>query len=130
MQDLLRLFERGAHRDGDQVLLGHHIAHGNVRACFKAQVAVGQDADQPLALGHRHAGDLVAPHNFEGVRDELLRPDGDWIDDHAALRTLHLVDLACLLLNGQVSVDNADAPVLCHRNGQPRFGHGVHGGGE
>ena len=30
VQDILRLFESGAHGHGDQVFLGHHLADGNV----------------------------------------------------------------------------------------------------
>ena len=85
VQNQLGLFERGAHRHRDQVLLGHHVADGNVGARFKAQVAVGQDAHQPLALRDRHAGDLVAAHHLERVADQLIGPDGHGVHDHAAL---------------------------------------------
>ena len=83
--------------DRDQILLGHHVADGHIGARFKAQIAVGENADELAALGHGHAGDLVAPHHFEGVGNLLIGPDGDRIDDHAALRALHLVDFAGLL---------------------------------
>ena len=85
VQDQLGLFQRGADRDGDQVLFGHHVADGDVGAGLEAQIAVGEDADQPLALRDGHAGDLVAPHHFERVGDHLVRADGDRVDDHAAL---------------------------------------------
>ena len=130
VQDQLGLFERGAHRHGDQVFLGHHVADGNVGAGFKAQVAVGQNAHQPLALRHRHAGDLVAPHHFERVADHLVRADGHRVHDHAALRALHLVDLAGLVGDGQIAVHNADAALLRHGDGHARLGHRVHGRGE
>ena len=55
MQNQFRLFKRGAHRDRDQVLLGHHVAHRHIGARFKAKVAVGENADELGALGDRHA---------------------------------------------------------------------------
>ena len=80
-----------------------------------------------LVLGDWHAGDLVAPHHIECVGDELVGRDGDRVDDHAALRALHLVDFAGLLLDGEVAVDDADAALLRHGDGQARLGHRVHG---
>ena len=130
VQDQLGLFERGAHRNGDQVVLGHHVADRNVGAGLKAQIAVGEDADQPLALRDRHAGDLVAAHHFEGVADHLVGPNGDRVHDHAALRALHLIDLAGLVGNGEIAVHDADAALLRHGNGHARLGDRVHGGGE
>ncbi len=126
VQDLLRLFERGADRNRDEVLLGHHLADGDIGAGFKAQIAVGENAHQPLALRNRDAGDPVAAHHFESVTDHLVRPDGDRVHDHAAFRALHLIDLAGLGLDVQVAVDDADAAHLCHGDGHARFGDRVH----
>ena len=128
VQNQLGFFKRGAHGNGDQVLLGHHVADGNIGAGFKAQVAVGENADQPLAARNRHAGDLVAAHHFESVGDHLVGPDGDRVNDHAALRALHLVDFAGLVGDGEIAVHNADAALLRHGDGHARLGHRVHGG--
>ena len=128
VQDQFGLFQRSAHRNGDQVLLGHHVADGNVGAGFKAEVAIGEDADEPLALGNRHAGDFIAAHDFEGVANHLVGTDGDGVDNHAALRALYLVDFAGLVGDGQIAVHDADAALLGHGNGHARLGYGVHGG--
>ncbi len=56
--------------------------------------------------------------------------DGDGVDDHAALGALDLVDLAGLLLDGEVAVDDAHAALLGHGDGEARLGDGIHGGGE
>ena len=53
--------------------LGHHFADGNVGAGFEAQIAVGEDADQLLVLGDRHARDAIVAHDLQRVGD-LLRP--------------------------------------------------------
>ena len=50
-EDGLGLLERGAHRGGDQALLGHDLADALVDVVVEAQVAVGEDADQ--AVGRR-----------------------------------------------------------------------------
>ena len=128
MEDVLGLLQGGADGDGDEVGLGHHVVDGDVGAGDEAQVAVGEDADEPAVAGDRDAGDLEAAHEFEGVGDGLLGGDGDGVDDHAGFRALDLVDLASLLLDGEVAMDDADATLLGHGDGQARLGDGVHGG--
>ena len=130
VQDQLRLFERGAHGHGDQVLLGHHVAHGNVGARLKAQVAIGQDAHQPLALRDGHAADAVAAHHLQRIGNQFVGANGHRIDDHPALRALYLVDFACLVGDGKIAVHNADAALLGHGNGHARLRNRVHGRGE
>ena len=127
VQNRLGVGQRGAHRNRDQVFLSHHFADGNVGAGFKAQIAIGQDADQLFVLGDRNARDAIAPHHLQRVGDLLLRRHGDGIDDHAAFRALHLVDFGGLLLDGQIAVDDPQAALLGHGDGHARLGHGVHG---
>ena len=55
--------------------------------------------------------------------------DGDGVDDHAGFGALDLVDLAGLLLDGEVAMDDAHAALLRHGDGEARLGDGVHGGG-
>ena len=77
-------------------------------------------------LGDRHAGDPVLLHQVERFVDPVGRRQRDRVDDHAALRPLHPVDFGGLLLDRQVLVDDADAALLRHRDGQPRLGHRIH----
>src|SRR5262249_39699836 len=51
----------------------------------------------------------------------------DRIDDHPAFGPFHAIDLRRLFFDGEILVDDADAAVLRHGNGQPRFGHRIHG---
>ena len=44
--------------------------------------------------------------------------DGHWIHDHSALRALDLVDFPGLLLNRQVPMNDAQAALLRHSDGQ------------
>ncbi len=50
VEDGLGFFERGADGNGDEVVLGHHVADGHVGAGFEAKVAIGQDADEACAF--------------------------------------------------------------------------------
>ncbi len=129
VEDLFGLLEGGSDGDGDEVFLGHHGVDGEVGAGDEAEVAVGEDSDEFLVLGDGDAGDLVAAHDVEGGGDGLLGGDGDGVDDHAGLGALYFVDLAGLLLDGEVSVDYAQPPLLGHGYGEARLGDGVHGGG-
>ena len=52
------------------------------------------------------------------------------LDDHARLGALDLVDLADLLLDRQVAVDDAETPLARQGDRHPRLGDGVHGRGE
>ena len=130
MQYLFGLFKRGADGNGNQVLLGHHVADGDVGTGFKAQIAIGKNAHKPMTLRHRHAGDFVAPHHFKRVAYHLVRANGDRIHNHAALRAFHFVNLAGLIGDGQIAMDNADAALLRHGDGHARLGHSIHGRGK
>ncbi len=48
LQDMLRLLERRADRSGDEILLGHDRGDQLVLVGLKAQIPVGDDADQPV----------------------------------------------------------------------------------
>ena len=100
-------------RNGDEILLGHHVCDGQVVARFEAQVAIGENSHQLAVLGHGNAGDAIALHHFERVGDLLLRIDGHRVDDHAAFRALHAVDFLGLALDGHVAVDQMPMPPCC-----------------
>ena len=130
VQDFLGLLESGADRNGDQVLLSHHLRDGHVGAGLKAQVAIGQDADQLAVLGDRHARDAIAPHDFQRIGNLLVRGDSHRVDDHAALTALDAVHFLGLALDGHVAVNDPDAALLRQCDGQMRLGNGVHGGAD
>ena len=132
VQDVLRLVERRAHGHRDQVLTGHDLRDRPLEARLEAEVAVGQDADETpflaAVLGDRHARDAVLLHQLVRFGDRVRRRQRDRVDDHPALGPLDAIDLVGLVLDRQVLVDDADAALLGHRNGQPGLGHGVHRG--
>ena len=130
VQDIFRVFERGADRDSDQIFLGHHLADGNIEAGLEAQVAIGEDAHQFSVLGDGHAGNFVLAHHFKRVGNFGIGRHGDGIHDHAAFRALHLVHLIGLLLRRQVAMDDPDAALLRQRDRHVRFRDRVHGGAD
>ncbi len=85
MEDLLSLLQCGAHGDGDEIVLGHHVGDGQVISSFKAQITVGEDAHQLVILHHGDAGNAVTAHHFQGVGNFLFRLNGYRIHNHAAL---------------------------------------------
>jgi hypothetical protein len=127
VQNLLRLLQRSAHRNGDQMLFGHHLRNRQIVARFKTKIAIGKNTDQFSALGHRHARDAIPFHQLQRIRYFLVGRDGNRIDDHAAFAALHLVHFFSLALHGHVAVDDPDAALLRERNGQVRFRHRIHG---
>ena len=67
VQNLLSLFERGTHGDRNQIVLGHHLANRNIETSFKAEVAIGQDADELFVFCDGNAGDFIFAHDFQRV---------------------------------------------------------------
>ena len=130
MQQLLRVLQGGAHRHGDELFLGHHLADLQVVARFEAQVAVGENADQLAVLGHGDAGDPVARHQVEGFADPLVAGNRDRVDDHARFAALDAVDFFRLPLNGHVAVDDAEAALPGQGDRQPGLGDRVHRGAQ
>ena len=127
-EDLARLFQRGAHRGGDEVFRGHDLGDLAGIVGLKAQIAVGEDADQLAVFGDGHAGDAVARHQFLRVGDEMIRGEEERIGDDAVFRTLDLVHLRGLRLDGHVLVDDAQTAFAGDGDGQTRVGDGIHGG--
>ena len=85
VQNLLRLFQRGAHCDGDQIVLGHYLADGNIETGFKTEVAIGQDTDELFVFRDGHAGNFIFPHYFQRIINFVVRRHGDGIYNHPAL---------------------------------------------
>src|SRR5271169_5644869 len=48
-------------------------------------------------------------HHLQRIGDLVIGRHGDGIDNHAALRSFHLVDLAGLLLDGEIAMAMRDS---------------------
>jgi len=97
VEDLARLIQVRADRNGDEILVRHHVGNRAIDVGLEAQVPVRQDADEaPLfaaVLRDRHARDPVFLHQLERFMDTIGGGKRDRIDDHPALRPLHAIDL-------------------------------------
>ena len=99
----------------------------SVEPLLEADVAVGEDADRALVrVDDRQAADPVAAHDRERLVERPRRRDRDRVDDDARLRLLDAADLARLLLDRQVLVDEADAALARHADRGRGLGDGVH----
>ena len=130
-EDLLRLLKGGADRCGNQMVLGHDLPDRNVKVGQKAQIAVGDDADQPHAsVADRHTGNLIPAHQRVGVGHIVIGRKVEWIDDDPVFRTLDLVHLGHLFLDGHIFVDDPDSPFAGNGYRHRRGGHSIHRGGD
>jgi hypothetical protein len=128
MQDFARLLERRADRRRDEVLLRHPLGDRQIETRLEAQVAVRENADElAVRVGDRNAGDLVLLHHLHRFTDRLPRPHRHRIDDHPRLGPLDLVDLFGLPVDRHVLMEDAEAAVLGHGDGETGFGDRVHG---
>ena len=116
--------------------MGHQFGDLLARIGREPHVAIGENADQFArhALGragdHGNAGKAVVLHQRHRVRQHRVGTDGQGIDHHSGFELLDLPHLGGLTVDIEIAMDDADAAGLGHRNGHPRFGHGVHGGGD
>ena len=126
VQNAFGILERGADADRDEAVLGHHIRDRLVEVALEAQIPVREDADQLAVFRYGHAGDAVALHEVERFPNLVPRRDRDRVDDHAALRAFHAVDLLGLPLDRHVAVNEAKAALTGKPDGEVGFGDGVH----
>ena len=66
----------------------------------------------------------------ERVADAHVGRDRDRIAQHARFEALDLGDFARLFFRLQVLVDDTDATLLRHGDGEPRFRNRIHGSGD
>ncbi len=115
---------------GDEVILGHDLLDPEVIGFEEPEVAASEDSAQEAVDGDGHARDIVPPHDLSGLADGGGGGQRDRVDDDPVLRPLDLVDLAGLLLDRHVLVDDAEPAFLGQGDGQLRLGDGVHRRGQ
>ena len=132
VQQVARLLRVHPGLHGHQAVARHQLVDPRVGIGGEADVAVGQDADQPPGAGlhHRDAADVVLRLQRADVGQGLVGVDGDRVDHHAGFELLDLADLGGLLGGRQVLVDHPDAAKLGHADRHGAFGDGVHRRGD
>jgi hypothetical protein len=115
---------------GDQAFLrGHDGGNRSVEFRFEAQIPMCDDSDDLRPQNHRHPGDVLRASQLDDLANRHVRIHGDRIADHAALELLDAVNLARLVVDRHVLVNDADTALLGDGDGQPGLGHGIHRGG-
>ena len=113
---------------GGDKLGNHYLRKGAVHLAFKAQVAVGDHANQHLVLIHDgDAADAVLIHQLEGILDQSVLGQSHGVDNHTVLSTFYLTHLVGLTLNRHILVQHAEAALLRHSDSHSSLGHRVHG---
>ncbi len=128
VQQLAHFVVVGAFFDGHQLVFrGHDTGDFGVVVGLEAHVASGDNAHQVAVFQHRQPGEVVLAGQGQQVADGGIGIDGDGVFDHTGFVFFHHAHLLRLLLDAHTLVDDPDATVLRHGNGQAGFGHGVHG---
>ena len=120
-----RTLLRHARRNGHE-LFGHQGLDALREVPLETDVPAGEDPDWAIVLHHGQPRDLVLPHDLGGLHERLLRSHRDRVEDHPALRPLHLRHLAPLILGAEVLVDDPEAALPGHRHRGPPLRDGVH----
>ena len=125
-QYLLRLLQSDAFGSRDQPLAGHGFLDlfGEIR--LELQIPVGDDAHQLVSLRHGNSGDAEFSHQSICICQCVFRSQRKWIGDDPVFRTLDLVHLLGLSLDGHILVDDSDAALSGHSNGHTMLRHCVH----
>src|SRR5579862_6769478 len=118
---LLGLVERRPDRRRNQFLAGHPAGNRLFELCLEADIAVRQDADQPpLLVDYRDTADMEALHQVDRVLEQVVRLELDRICDDARFGPFDPVDFLRLLIDRQISMDDADPSFAGDRYREPR----------
>ena len=129
VQQAARFLAARALADGDDIAR-HQRRDRLIHVFGKSHIAIGDNADDAGVLIHDGIAGKPRPlFQVNKFGERGLGRDGGRIDDDAALEFLHLTHLPGLLVRRHVPVQHAQTAGLRHGNGQPRFGHRIHGGG-
>ena len=129
MQQALRFSLTDARFNRSKIFVSHQLTHWLIRVFGKADIAVGEDANQPPArFNYRNPRNPVRRHNRLGVSQRRLRCNSDWIDHHARLKPLNLTDSRHLLCHIKIAVKHANPAQLRHDNRHVSLSHRIHRG--
>ena len=130
VQHLFGLLKGCAHGCRHEPLFGSHKLHHGLRAGgHKANVAIGQQADQFARFGgDGHARDAVTRHERFRIGQSGRGGQGNRVYNHARLGAFDLVHFFGLLFDGHVAMQHAHAAQPGQPNGHAPLGHGIHRG--
>jgi len=129
LQYFSRFFQVSRLLGRNQVFPGHDIVDQFIHVLLKAQVTVGDDAQEFVGLVHyRYATDVIFGHEVEALANSRSHLDGHRVVDHAVFCALHNLHLLGLFCDGHVLMNHADASFPGNGDGHLRLRHRIHGG--
>ena len=108
------------------VALGHDARRRLIEIRLEAQIAIGDDADDALAVDDGQSGDPMPSRQREDFAHRHRRRNRDRVLDHAAFEALDLRHFGRLLRGRHVLVHYTQAAFLRDGDREPGFGDGVH----
>ena len=120
----------------NEVLAGHDVRDFRVKFRFNAKIPVCNNSfELPVGASckfrspyYRNPGNGMAKHEVKRILHRRILIKGKRIANDAALISLDLCHFPCLLFNGQVFMDNANAACTRQGNSKSGFGHRIHRG--
>ena len=125
-ENFLRLLQSRADGRCDKVFFCHNRTDFLTGVGNKAQIAVGENADQLAVLNNRNTRNLVLAHKFVRVRNGINGRKEKRVHNNAVFGTLYLIDFVNLLFNAHILVDNANAALTSNRNCHFGLRNGIH----
>ncbi len=109
----------------------HHRGHRLIQISHKANITASDDPNQFVIFGHhRIPGKTVTGGQFFNLTEGRCWGNSLWLSNNATFMFFHAADFFSLALNGHIFVNETQTAFLCQRNGQTRFGNGIHGCGQ
>ena len=129
LEDLSRLFQIRRLICGDKVILCHHIINEFVEVTLKTQVTICDYSHKVFGIiNHRNTTDMVFFHHLQSIGNSAAAFDSDRVVNHTVFSTFHGMNLASLLCDGHVFVNNTDTAFTCYRNSKLLLRNSVHSG--
>ena len=114
---------------GNQSVFGHYFVDPLFHFALETQIAVGNNSHQRVIFRHhRNAANFVLSHHSQRIGNRFFGMNADGIQYHTVFGTFHGAHLLCLIVNGHIFVDNADAAFARNSDSHSGFGNGVHCG--
>ena len=112
-----------------QVVFRHDLVNGTVETALKAQVTVGNDTYEVIAIiYHRDTTDMILRHDVECLSNCGAQRNRDRIIDHTVLSTFHDGDLTGLIVDRHILVNHTNTAFTGNGNSHLRLGNRIHSG--
>ena len=127
MQQASRFILADPRADRREIFMRHQFADRLARALGKADIAIGENADE-LAAGFDDGNSRNPVHRHQRLRISKRRVgrDRDRIDNHSRFKAFDLTDRRALLLDRKIAVQHTEPAKLRHDDRHIGLGDRVH----